>query len=90
MAQTNRDKAWAIRADLNEKGYSDERILNELLSNILSGDEAIRAMDLVAEELGEVEEYTEGDDEPDLFQQMGLTKTPLLFEWDIALAINGI
>lgn len=60
--RTNRDKAWDIRADLNDKGYSDERILNELLANILSGDEAIRAMDLVAEELGEVEEYTEDED----------------------------
>lgn len=82
MALTNRDKAWAIRNDLQEKGYSDQQILRELLVNILSGDEAIRAMDLVAEELGEVEEYTDGEEEPDLFQQMGLTNEKTGLEWE--------
>lgn len=61
--RTRRDEALAIRADLNEKGYSDTTILDNILTNMLSGDEAFRAMDLVAEDFGEVEE--ENDECPE-------------------------
>lgn len=85
--KTNRDQAWDIRADLNEKGYSDTAILDNLLANMLSGDAAIRAMQDVREDFGEEEDDEELEDsDQDLIRYADYSITDMSLKPTIVLA----
>lgn len=50
MAVTNRNRALEILQDLRELGVSDGSILDYLIEDFLSGDDALAAMEAAEEE----------------------------------------